>query len=467
MLHSVINHSFRNNYFLLDKRISLMSCVPIGRTFSPIATRAFSTTAIRRAEDFNPESLALEHINSGKPTNASVINKILLNQDITITDSKLKELLKVEGVELNLYTSSFPLVQEDYKLFSELTGKSSYKGYFGVYMFIHKITGKKYVGSSNLLRRRMDYYFKGDFPLMGKFLPLLSKEGLGAFKLIIFKLDKNKFKVKDALILEQYHLLNKEFDLNTLKVVNTGSSKGESVYVYDLTCSTLYYHASSKIELKRVLKVHPETCKKYLDSNLPYLNRFLLLSGLISTAVKSNMSIPYLLDIMQKERQKTYTLGTRRNIPVILEIKDGNTYVDSWGQTLKFDSLTTCINYLRDLGLIIKRETLSKYIKIEKEFYKFLCKYSYNSKPDNFEEVGLIIDEYKKLWKEDLAVIPKVNQKNKPILVKGPADFSKEFETITDTIKYFESINIKLNRKYLYVQLKNGKPYKGYYFYYL
>jgi len=306
-----------------------MACAPISKTFNTITTRAFSTTATRQAEDFNYEFLALEHINSGKPTTASVINKILLNQDITITDSKLKELFKVEGVELNLLTSSLPLAQEDYKLFSELTGNSNYKGHFGVYMFIHKITGQKYVGSSNLLRRRMDYYFKGDFPLMGKFLPLLAQEGLGAFKLIIFKLDKNKFNVKDALILKQYHLLNKEFDLNTLRVVNAESSKGESVYVYDLTCSTLYYHASSKIELKRVLKVHPETCKKYLDSNLPYLNRFLLLSGLIPKAVISNMSTQELIDIMQKERQITYTLGTRRNIPVILEIKDGNKFVDS------------------------------------------------------------------------------------------------------------------------------------------
>ena len=439
--------------------------------------RTYSTTA-RQFEEFNPELLALEHINSGNPTTASVINKILLNQDITVTDSKLKDLLKVEGVEFNLYTSSSPIAKEDSKLFSELTGTSNYKGHSGVYMFIHKITGQKYVGSSNLLRRRIDYYFKGDFrPLMGKLLPLLTQEGLGAFKLIIFKLDNNKFNVKDALILEQYHLLSKEFDLNTLRVVNAGSSKGESVYVYDLTCSTLYYHASSRIELKRTLKVHPETCKKFLDSNIPYLNRFLLLSGLIPTAVKSNMSVLELLEIMQKERQCVYTSGTRRNIPVILEIKDGNKFVNTWGQTLEFESLTACISYLRDLpggasgpagpggGLIIKRETLSKYIKIEKEFHDFLCKYSDNTKPDNFEEVGLIIYEYKKLLNQELVVIPKVNKKNKPVLVKGP-DFEKEFESITDTIKYFKSIGIKLDRKYLNIKLKSGELYKGYNFYF-
>ena len=174
------------------------------------------------------------------------------------------ELLKVKGVEINL-----PVVTpEDKTLLAELTGKSPYKGFFGVYIFIHKKTGNKYVGSSNLLRRRMDYYFnppatsswglrsRGDFPLSGKFLPLLHKQGLKAFKLIIFKLDCTIFSYKDSLILEQYYLLNKEFNLNTLRVVNAGSSIGDPVYVYDLTCSTLYYHAKSKIELKRVLKIH-------------------------------------------------------------------------------------------------------------------------------------------------------------------------------------------------------------------
>jgi hypothetical protein len=31
---------------------------------------------------------------------------------------------------------------------------------------------------------------------------------------------------------------------------------------------------------------------------------------------------------MQKERQSLYILGTRRNIPVKLEIKEGNTFVE-------------------------------------------------------------------------------------------------------------------------------------------
>jgi hypothetical protein len=354
---------------------------------------------------------------------------------------------------------------ENIQLLAELTGKSKYKGFSGVYIFIHNNTGHKYVGSSNLLRRRMDYYFKGDFPLVGKLLPLLHKEGLKAFKLIIFKLDSNIFSNQDALILEQYYLLNKEFNLNTLRVVNAGSSKGDPVYVYDLTCSTLYYHAKSNIELKRVLKIHTKTSKKYVDSKIPYLNKFLLLSYYIPTALTSNISVDKLVDIMQKERQDMYTLGTRRSISVELKIKEGNTFVnsDSIGQTLNFDSLTSCIVYLRELGLTIKRATLTKYIKNEKVFHNFLCKYSDKILPDNFEQVGLIIDEYTKLIVDTDLDSLKVNRKNKPVLVKGE-NFEKEFESITDTIKYFDTLNIKLDRKALYLHLKNDKRYKYYYF---
>jgi len=399
-LQDTVNRSVFNNHFKFDKRIGLGSIAAL------TLTRSFSSVRSLKVQR-NPESLALIHINSGKPTTSSVINQILLNQNLSVNDSKLEELLKVKGVEMDLPIST----PENKKLLDELAGKSKYKGFSGVYIFIHKNTGNKYVGSSNLLRRRMEYYFKGDFPLAGKFLPLLHQEGLEAFKLVIFKLDSSKFSNKDALILEQYYLLNKEFNLNTLRVVNAGSSKGDSVYVYDLTCSTLYYHAKSKIELKRVLKIHTETSKKFVDSNIPYLNKFLLLSYPIPTALISNISTEELVSIMQKERKDMYTLGTRRSIPVELEIKEGNKFLESWGHTLNFDSLTSCIEYLRELGLTTKRGTLTKYIKNEKVFHHFLCKYSDKVLPDNFEEVGLIINEYKKL-KTDTDLL-KVNKKKK------------------------------------------------------
>lgn len=124
-----------------------------------------------------------------------------------------------------------------------------------------------------------------------------------------------------------------------------------------------------------MLKIHTETSKKYVDSKLAYLNKFLLLSYPIPTAIRSNISGDELLDMMQKERRDSYTLETRRSISVELEIKEGNTFVDYRGQILNFYSLTSCIEYLRKVGLTIKRDTHTKYINNEKVFHYFLCKY--------------------------------------------------------------------------------------------
>ena len=186
-----------------------------------------------------------------------------------------------------------------------------------------------------------------------------------------------------------------------MKVVNVGYSKGYGVYVYDLSCSTIFFHAKSKIELKRVLKIHPETCSKYVDSKIPYLNKFFLLSFNIPTALISEITVKELVDIMQKERKDMYKLGTRRSIPVKLEIKKGNIFIEADApnieHTINFNSLTACIEYLSKLGLTIKRDTLTKYIKKEKIFHNFFCKYSDSTLPIDFEKIGLIIDEYKKL----------------------------------------------------------------------
>ena len=417
--------------------------------------RLYTTNSFKQTIN-KSETLAKYHIESGMPTTHDVINKILLNHNLSNTNDKLEELLKVKGIEIDL-----PVKNKI--IFNQLTGNSKYKGYMGVYIFIHKATGKKYVGSSSLLRRRVEYYFKGDFTLTGKFLPLLHKEGLAAFKLVIFKLNNTKFNIKDALYLEQYYLLQREFNLNTLRVINAGFSKGKGIYVYNLTCDTLYYHANSQIELKRVLRVHTETCKKYIDTGNPYLGKFILLSYYVPVTRTSNITIEELLVIMQTERKAAYVLATRRSIPITLKIQEGNTFVDPSiiGTILKFDSLTSCIEYLRKLGILIKRETLSRYIKNEKVFHNFLCKHSNRFIP--IPEIELIIDEYKKL-KVDIDIL-NINKKNKTLLVKGE-NFEMEFDSIMDTARYFKSIGIILVIKTLNMKINKGKQYKGYLFSY-
>lgn len=190
---------------------------------------------------FSSERFALEHMNSNKVTTNLTLNTILSNQNISVSPEKLDSLLKVKGVELSL-----PITKDNQSLFDSLVGISKYSGYVGVYVFVHKATGSMYVGSSNLLRRRLEYYFQiGARKAVGNLLPLIEKDGLSAFKLIVYKLDTDKFKVSDCLLLEQYMVLDKKYDLNKLRVVNFGPQSGNSVYVYDLSCTILYYHAPS------------------------------------------------------------------------------------------------------------------------------------------------------------------------------------------------------------------------------
>ena len=113
-MHDTISRSVSNNHFIFDKRVGLGSIAAVSLTRCFSSSRSFNS--IRPLVN-NPESLALEHINSGKPTTSSVINKVLLNQNLSVTDSKLEELLKVKGIEIDLPIST----PENHQLLDQLT----------------------------------------------------------------------------------------------------------------------------------------------------------------------------------------------------------------------------------------------------------------------------------------------------------------------------------------------------------
>ncbi|KAG0122489.1 GIY endonuclease, partial [Tuber indicum] len=141
---------------------------------------------IKQSISNRPENLALDHINSGNTTTATVINNILSNQKVAITEKKLEELLGVKGIEFDL-----PITKDTQASFTAVIGKSVHSGGFaGVYVFTHIASNFKYVGSSNLLVRRMAYCFKDNLPQVGLLLPFITRYGLSAFKLNkIYKLD--------------------------------------------------------------------------------------------------------------------------------------------------------------------------------------------------------------------------------------------------------------------------------------
>ena len=150
----------------------------------------------------------------------------------------------------------------------------------------------------------------------------MHKEGLAAFKLKIYKLNAVQFNSMDALFLEQYHLLSQEHELNTLKVVNGAPQYGKCVYIYDLTCSILYYESPSQIILKKRLGIHTETSGKYTNTKIPYLGKFIFLNFLVPEAKASELSEVEFLDLLIKERQAFTDAGFRRTKALVLKKND-------------------------------------------------------------------------------------------------------------------------------------------------
>src|SRR5690606_39828875 len=107
-------------------------------------------------KDYRPNKIALEHINSGNPTTSEVINSVLLNQNVSITQKELDDLLSLPKVNFDL-----PITDQTYPALLGLIGKpGSKRSKAGVYIFSHKYSNKKYVGSSNDLARRFNQYFE-------------------------------------------------------------------------------------------------------------------------------------------------------------------------------------------------------------------------------------------------------------------------------------------------------------------
>jgi len=208
--------------------------------------------------------------NNHSDITSEVINKVLANQGVSITQKKLNILLNIKGVTFDL-----PFDSQTFPALFGLVGKpKSRRPKAGIYIFTHLATGRKYVGSSNSLSRRLEQYFNPN-PLFykeyGLLLPLIKEEGFSAFNLEIFVMPEELRSDYNFLFLEQYHLLDGNFNLNTQRVVNfrvnqgpdaTGGwtcSAGNIVYLYDIEGKILYYTATSLNGLKADLGVHHTT----------------------------------------------------------------------------------------------------------------------------------------------------------------------------------------------------------------
>lgn len=208
-----------------------------------------AATALYNSKTPRSQHLVQEHIVKGNPTNSEVINSVLLNQKVAISQKELDELLSLPSVKFDLpFSPPEGGRDETYPSLLALIRKPrSKRSNPGVYIFTHKSTGNKYVGSSNDLARRFKQYFDKHLVFANKsyglLMPLVNQEGLSAFNLQVIVVSSTYPKYSHCF-LEQYFLLDKSFNLNTQRIVNFRVNQGLK-FLYDLDCKTLYHSSNS------------------------------------------------------------------------------------------------------------------------------------------------------------------------------------------------------------------------------
>jgi hypothetical protein len=113
--------------FLIQKRVySTLNLTPKKKysTVNPTSTLSDNNGKnIKQLISYKPETLALQHIETNAPTTSKVINNLLLNQKVSITQENLTKILNISYVTFKL-----PLNSKSYLAYLSLVGKPSARG---------------------------------------------------------------------------------------------------------------------------------------------------------------------------------------------------------------------------------------------------------------------------------------------------------------------------------------------------
>ena len=246
--------------FMFEYPYRLKGLIRYKSTVAPLSNNSNTYRSIK---------LINEHIKKGNTTTSEIINNVLINQKVSITQKELDKLLNLSKVKFDL-----PITKQTYSALLVLVGKPQFRrSNAGIYIFTHMVTNSKYVGSSNDLSRRFKQYFEKNVLFNNKsirlLLPLIEKEGFEAFTLEIIVIP-SIYPKHSHCFLEQYYLLNKEFNLNTHKIVNFRVNQGYKIYLYDLDYKTLYYTSNSLNEFFADLGIHHSSYKKHIANDSPF-----------------------------------------------------------------------------------------------------------------------------------------------------------------------------------------------------
>lgn len=311
--------------------------------------------------------LAFEQIKSGKPVTVKVINDILSSCNMEITEEILKDLIQRKRYIYHDLDKDETI--EGLK--AEIGSPSNKIQVPGVYIFKHKETGDKYVGSSSQLAIRLNGYLKDKHRAIGLLIPQL-RGNLEKFTLEVIPLYDN-YEFRSEIVLEQYYLLDPSFNLNTVRVVNNPSgSNAKPLYMYNRDKTILYYSSMQQKDFITNLNIHYVTFNKHLNKGTYYLGKYLFTREPLLNAKISDISITDLSLMLEKDRVKynrTKSLNSLSRPVLLINEKDSN-------KTELFPSLGKCVEYLKSKGLPATQVTLVKRINTDKTYHGYKCKYA-------------------------------------------------------------------------------------------
>jgi hypothetical protein len=217
-----------------------------------------------------------------------------------------------------------------------------------------------YVGSSHSIARRLSGYFKGTHESVGRFIPLLRKEGLNTFTLDVIVLNEEYYEGLE-LCLEQYFLLHNKYDLNTLRVVNNISgSRSKALFLYTKDLSQLIFSSEKPEDFIFKLGIHHSIIQRSLKYEDVYLGKYIFTDYLIKGIKLSNLTEAEVLIMLEEDRLAALPKEGRQ----IKLIAEGN---DSDVQT--FSSIKDCLEFLKSKDRSANKSTFYKYLGSGK-FYK-------------------------------------------------------------------------------------------------
>jgi len=329
----------------------------------------------RKGTMLNAHKISTDHIKSGKPVNYEVINDILAYSNISISQEIFNDLINIKDRVLieNLDTKEARKFIKDN--FGSLHSKTQIPG---VYIFTHKFTGDKYVGSTSQLSIRLTRYLGYRHELSGKFIPILHKDKTSSFTLEIIPL-VNNYPFRPEIILEQYYLLDPSFNLNTIKVANNPSgSNAKPLFMYNRDKTILYYSSTQQKDFIVNLNISHFTFTKHLNKGSYYLGKYHFSRKLESNAKVKEISIFDLALQLEKDRKifnknKPIT-SLSRSILMCLNSNSIDSNTISGDNTVLFHSIGKCVEYLRSKGHPATPITLLKYIDTGKSYYGYTFK---------------------------------------------------------------------------------------------